>query len=265
VTLETRLHRAAEGIRNAVEAKEDSMRTSERSRIEHFDRFRTRKDRRRAVGAIVLVVIAMIAIGLGAMSALRDARRGRPAETGTSSATAAVGTVSISDAGCAFAGDMTPGAGPLSLEITNDTSDAITVQVFKIANDARFARMVAFVRRTSPRKGTHDWARMWDFPEAANTTESNVPAHDSTVVSAYLDGGTYGIICFTDQPAERYRPSDLIGPIDASSQCPKGGICSEAIDGVSSDGGDAARIERCVWIRTSEGSRSERGNRVHPR
>jgi hypothetical protein len=216
MTVEDRVRGAARDIHRAVEIAEASTKTGEHGALERFERFRVREDRNRAIGTIALVLAVFVVIAFGAASVGNDSGHGKPADTGTLSVPSWTGTVTITNGGCTLDGEMTTGAGRYGLGVINNRTVPMTVQIFAIADDARFARMVAFVGRTTPLKGTHDWGRMWGFPEYAGTSETDVAAHDSIVVSGALDSGTYGIICF-GPPSERYRPGDLIGPIDVRS------------------------------------------------
>jgi len=170
------------------------------------------RNRRVAAGGVGVAIAIALLIALGSTGATTD----QPAETPTITPSE-IGTVSITHTGCTSDGSSNASPGPFTLTVFNDTSDTRTVQLFKITNDARFGRMIAFVGRMTPLNGTHDSHRMWAFPEYGGSTETDVAAHDSIVVSGYLDIGTYGIICFTGKPTERYHPSNFVGPIDVGS------------------------------------------------
>ena len=60
MTLDSRAHRAAQGIHRAVEVMEMTTTTEEPRKVERFDRFRDRKERNRRLGAIFVAAALVI-------------------------------------------------------------------------------------------------------------------------------------------------------------------------------------------------------------
>jgi hypothetical protein len=187
-------------------------------------RERKQRHQRLAAGVVAVVVVTAVA-GASVLGYLRSSRPVDQPPVHPSITPSEIGTVTITNAGCTLDGLMDPGAGSYTLEVINETDDTQTVVVFKIASDARFARMLAFVERVRPRFGTPDHgpghapederlvqSRFFGY---ASSSATDIDAHGSLVVSGAFDPGTYGIQC-RGWSAERDRPSNFIGPIDVS-------------------------------------------------
>jgi len=179
----------------------------------HHQRLRHRRIGAGAVGVAIAIAI-LVALGTGGVFTNHQ-----PVTT-PSVTPSQIGTVTITNAGCTLDGGASPSFGPYVLSVSNETDGAKTVVVFKIANDARFARMLTFVDRARPRFGSLPDGPLSDhrqiqarFFEYANTTETDIGPHESLVVPGAFSRGTYGIQCAGRTP-ERDRSNNFVGPID---------------------------------------------------
>jgi hypothetical protein len=228
MTIESRARSAGQGVRRAVETMETSMKTDERSKVERFDRFRVRKDRNRAIGAVVVALVITAAV-LVTVSIGRGSRQ----PVGQPSLETNIGTMTITKDGCTLAGATDIAAGRFTLTVINKTNSAKGVRAFKTASDAQFAQLLAYVAGV---KGPTDASRHFlngniqPFMKFGWGTDLGLDAHDSSTISGWFDPGTYGFRCHGDvegiggipdpayAPGVGWRLSDFVGPIDARSR-----------------------------------------------
>jgi hypothetical protein len=221
MTTDDRLRRAGAAVRRAAEKMNAS---DEVGTIEQFDRFRRRKDRNRAIGAIALVA-TLVAVSFAVVSANRENARETPANNRHTPVSRVLGTVTITKTGSSLDGEMSVDAGPFTVTIRNKTADLKGIFVFAVGDDQRFQRMLAYVERVSAGKADYTHARMNAFIEMGGQIITDVNGGDTIRVSGNLNPGTYAIWCGSTPPgtygafwagiAMRTRPADFIGPIEA--------------------------------------------------
>jgi hypothetical protein len=221
MTTDDRLRRAGAAVRRAAEKTNAS---DEEGTIERFDRFRRRKDRNRAIGAIALVA-ALVAVSFAVLSANRENARETPANNHHTPVSRNLGTVTITKTGSSLDGEMSVDAGPFTVSIRNETERLKGIFVFAVDNDHRFQQMLTYVERVSAGKAEYTHARMNAFIEMGGRIITDVNGGDTIRVSGNLNPGTYAIWCGSTPPgtygefwagiATRTRPADFIGPIEA--------------------------------------------------
>jgi hypothetical protein len=220
VSLETRLRRAAEGIHRAVESKDISMQMGERA-IERFDRFRSRKVRHRAIGAIVLVASIVALVLVAAWTAYESAPI-TPGSQVSMHVPTNIGTVTITNGGCTLDGTKNLAAGPFTVTVKNEAPGPRYVLIFNVGNDRRFELLIRYVASLSAGKTEYRHDRLDALILSAGQIAALIDAHDVGTISGPLDRGAYVISCLRGwtSTAGTYRgiaiarPTDLVGPIE---------------------------------------------------
>ena len=163
--LDTRLHRAVQGIHRAVEVREMSLKLEESRKVERFDRYQKRKQRNRRIGAIVVATACVIALaGIAVWNGIDSGNESRPAAPpdGASNGAAPVGVVAeigtftITDSSCTWdAPAATMPAGQVSLTVVNRTSASVLFDVTKFVPEVitydEFVASANQARRTAER------------------------------------------------------------------------------------------------------------------
>ena len=222
--LDTRARRAAQGIHRAVEVREMSLKLEEPKKVERFDRYQNRKQRNRRIGAIVVAVACVIALGAVAVSTgMFDRSEPRPASppdgaTGNATLPAgstAIGTLTLTDDGCAI--DVMPAAVPagnVTLTVVNETDAPLGFDVPRFVPDViTYEELVASVEE-SRAAGEAGEAVDNVAPEgvAAGLLTENVGPNRTRTFTGNLFAGDYAYVCFKNFPGVGLRPYAVDGP-----------------------------------------------------
>ncbi len=216
--LDTRARGAAQGIRRAVEVMEMSTSTKQRGSIERFDGFRDRKQRNRRIGAIV-VAAALMVTGI-VIASTRVLDRGQvivPADPDlspppmTSVATPELGTLTLSEAGCAVDATIERHLGALTAVNEDDRVLAFEVTRF-VSTDLTYAQLEAHVDRER-RLAEAGRPNLGPPPGAKVLVQREVRPGGSVTLDE-IAPGRYAIVClrlFDDGAG--MRPFALAGPV----------------------------------------------------